>query len=319
MLERVFQGSRGVRSGWRLLIFLAIAGIPFITIQFVLAFVGFRPESAHGLPPTVVLVAESVEFLCPLLAAWVMLHLEKKQFPEYGLPAHGAFGRQFWVGAGIGLVALSVLLVGIRLCEGFYFGGLALGARGIFYFGVMWAIAFLAVGFAEEFLFRGYALATLSDGIGFWPAAIVLSGLFGAVHLHNLGENPIGALSAGLVGLLFCFSLRRTGSLWFAIGLHAAWDYAESFIYSVPNSGTLVQGHLLNSHFRVGAPVWLTGGSVGPEGSVFVFIVLAVLFVLVDRMYPEVRFPVRAAPAQLNVLPEAGGAFSGSEAASEED
>jgi CAAX protease family protein len=306
MLEQVFKGPGGVRSGWRLLVFILIAVIPFITLQVVLAAAGFRPRFAQGLQPSVILVAESIEFLCPLFAAWVMSHLEKKRFPDYGLPARGAFGREFWVGTVIGIVALSALMVGIRLAGGFYFGGVDIGARGILYFGAVWAIAFLVVGFAEEFLFRGYALATLTDGIGFWPAAIVLSGLFGAVHLNNLGENPTGAVSAGLVGLLFCFSLRRTGSLWFAIGLHAAWDYGESFVFSVPNSGAVVHGHLLNSYFRASAPAWLTGGSVGPEGSVLVFVVLAFLFVLVDRMYPEVKFPARSAAGGLSPAPDVG-------------
>ena len=300
MLKSIFRGPDGVRSGWRLLIFLALAGIPFITIQVLLAAAGFRPDLAYELPPTLILAGESLEFLCPLFAAWVMGHLEDKSFRDYGLPAREAFGRNFWVGTGVGFVALSVLLAGIRLGHGFYFGGVGLGAEGVLYFGGMWAITFLVVSFAEEFLFRGYALATLSDGIGFWPAAILLSGIFGAIHLSNLGENPMGALSAGFVGLLFCFSLRRTGSLWFAIGLHAAWDYGESFIYSVPNSGVLAQGHLLNSHFISAAPAWLTGGAVGPEGSVFVFVVLALMFVFIHRMYPEVRFPLPAAAAESN-------------------
>jgi hypothetical protein len=173
----------------------------------------------------------------------------------------------------------------------------------------MWAVAFLVVGLAEEFLFRGYVLATLSEGIGFWPVAVVLSVLFGAVHLSNLGENPTGALSAVMIGLLFCFALRRTGSLWFAIGLHAAWDYGESFIFSVPNSGVLVKGHLLNSHFRFGAPAWLTGGSVGPEGSVFVFIVIAILFVVVGRMFPEAKFPAPGTKAEV-IPPREAGAVS---------
>lgn len=306
MLEQVFKGPDGVRSGWRLLVFILLAAIPFVTLQVLLAAAGFRPNFDQGLFPTAILVAEGVEFLCPLFAAWVMSHLEKKRFPDYGLPIRGAFGREFWVGTAIGLAALSALMVGMRLAGGFFLGGLVLGARGILYFGAMWAIAFLIVGFAEEFLFRGYALATLTDGIGFWPAAIVLSGLFGAVHLTNLGENPTGAVSAGLVGLLFCFSLRRTGSLWFAIGLHAAWDYGESFVFSVPNSGAVVHGHLLNSYFQVNAPVWLTGGPVGPEGSVLVFVVLAILFVFVDRMYPEVKFAARPAAAELNPTLEAG-------------
>lgn len=305
MLDQIFNGPGGLRSGWRLLLFVVLAAIPFVAIQLLLSTAGFRLNLSHGLPPTLILVAEGLEFLCPLLAAWVMLHLEKKSFRDYGLRARGAFGREFWVGAAIGFAALSALVLGIRLCHGFYFGRVALGAKGILYFGAMWAVAFMVVGLAEEFLFRGYALATLVEGIRFWPAAIALSVLFGLVHLSNLGENQTGALSAGFVGLLFCFSLRRTGSLWFAIGLHAAWDYAESFIYSVPNSGVLVQGHLMNSHFQVNAPAWLTGGSVGPEGSVFVFVVLAILFVVVDRMYPEVRFPARPAAGERKPSPEA--------------
>ncbi|HET7214885.1 MAG TPA: type II CAAX endopeptidase family protein [Terriglobia bacterium] len=304
MLDHILNGPGGVRSGWRLLLFVILAAIPFFIIQVSLSAAGFRLNLSHGLPPTLILIAEGIEFLCPLFAAWVMLHLEKKSFRDYGLPARGAFGREFWAGAAIGFAALSALVLGIRLCHGFYFGRLALGAKGILYFGGMWAAAFLVVGFAEEFLFRGYALATLSDSIRFWPAAIALSVLFGLVHLSNLGENQLGALSAGFVGLLFCFSLRRTGSLWFAIGLHAAWDYAESFIYSVPNSGVLVQGHLMNSHFQLNAPTWLTGGSVGPEGSVFVFVVLAIMFVVVDRMYPEVRFPARPAADERKLRPE---------------
>lgn len=319
MLEKVFNGPRGIRSGWRLLIFLVLTGIPFFAINLVLRARGFHPNFAHGIPPSIVLVGDSVLFGSVLVAAWVMSRLEHKSLGLYGLPGRGAFGRQFWAGTVIGLAALSVLMVGIRLGDGYYFGGLALGVRGILYFGIFWALAFLAVGFAEEFLFRGYTLATLSEGIRFWPAAIVLSAAFGAVHLGNMGENPIGAISAALVGLLFCFSLRRSGSLWFAIGLHAGWDYAESFIYSVPNSGTVAEGHLLSSHFKVGAPVWLTGGSVGPEGSLLVFIVLAMLFLIVHWMYPEVRFPARVKDKEVGLHPEAQTLLSGSEASPERD
>ncbi len=319
MLEKIFKGPSGIRSGWRLLLFLVLATIPFITVQVLMVVLGLRHRLAPGLNVYIIIFSESLLFFCPLFAAWIMGFLEHKSLRDYGLPARGAFGRDFRIGAVIGFAALTLLLVSIHLGRGFYFGNLALSAKEILYFGVMWGLAFLIVGFAEEFLFRGYALATLAEGIGFWPAAIVLSLVFGAVHLGNVGENPVGAVSAGLVGLLFCFSFRRSGSLWFAIGLHAAWDYGESFIYSVPDSGTVVPGHLLNSHFRAGAPTWLTGGAVGPEGSVLVFVVLAILFVVVDRMYPEVKFPVRAVKAELNRLPEMGAALSGPESATGRD
>lgn len=304
MLQKVFIGPNGIRPGWRLLLFIGLTAIAFTVFEVLLGSTGFRPNFSHGLQWHDVLIGDGVTFLSPVIAAWVMSHIEHKGFRDYGLPARGAFGVAFWLGALIGYIAISILLLGIRIGHGFYFGNLALGTRGIFYFGVMWGLTFLVVGLAEEFLFRGYALATLTEGIGFWPAAIVLSAAFGALHLSNHGEDIVGALSAGLVGLLFCFSFRRSGSLWFAIGLHAAWDYSESFIYSVPDSGTLAQGHLFHSLFRTDAPRWLTGGRVGPEGSVLVFVVLAVLFVVVNRMYPEVRFPARKDRNETSSPPE---------------
>jgi hypothetical protein len=140
------------------------------------------------------------------------------------------------------------------------------------------------VGIFEEFLFRGYAQSTLASGIGFWPAAILLSGAFGALHLPNPGEGWVGALSVMLFGLFACFTLRRTGSLWFAIGMHAAGDYAETFLYSVPDSGMLAKGHLLNSTLH--GPRWLSGGTVGPEGSSMDFLVFLLAFALFAWLYP---------------------------------
>src|SRR5581483_661698 len=123
-----------------------------------------------------------------------------------------------------------------------------------FWAGALW-------GLFEEFLFRGYTQFTLAEGIGFWPAAVLLSAAFGAIHLRNQGEAWIGALGAAFIGLFFCLTLRRTRSLWFAAGMHASWDWGETFLYSVPDSGFLPPGHLLNSSFH--GPQWLTGGSVG--------------------------------------------------------
>ena len=68
---------------------------------------------------------------------------------------------------------------------------------------------------------------------------------------------------AGSFGLLAAFSLRRIGNIWFAIGMHASFDWGETFLYSVSDSS-------------LHGPFWLTGGSVGPEGSVFAILVLVI-------------------------------------------
>jgi hypothetical protein len=149
------------------------------------------------------------------------------------------------------------------------------------------------VGWFEEFLLRGYTQFTLARGIGFWPAAVALSCVFGAVHLGNGGEDWRGILAAATIGFFFCLTLRRTATLWFAVGFHAAWDWGESFFYSVPDSGTVSPGHLLSSSFHGSA--WLTGGSVGPEGSVMCFVVMAAAWVVFSWMYPG-RAPASSAP-----------------------
>jgi hypothetical protein len=97
-------------------------------------------------------------------------------------------------------------------------------------------------------------------------------------------------IAAGFIGFFFCLTLRRTGNLWFAVGFHAAWDWGETFLYSVPDSGMVSPGHLLSSSLR--GPDWLSGGSVGPEGSVLCFVVVALVCVAFNKYYPPARPPL---------------------------
>ena len=158
-------------------------------------------------------------------------------------------------------------------------------------------------GVVEEAAFRGYMQATLAQEIGFWPAALALSICFGLINLRNPGEAKTGLLLAACFGLLAAFSLRRTGTIWFAIGMHAAWDWGETFFYSVPDSGMVSPGHLLSSSLH--GPAWLSGGSVGPEGSALCFLTLAAVWIAFDRAYPKkTRFASEATWAIPNREPE---------------
>jgi len=97
------------------------------------------------------------------------------------------------------------------------------------------------------------------------------------------------------IGLVFCFALKRTRNLWFCVGLHAAFDYGETFLFSVPDSGVVFPGHLSNAVLKNG-PVWLTGGTVGPEGSVFSFLTMGLLVLVIHIMFPAKR-KIEASPA----------------------
>jgi len=173
----------------------------------------------------------------------------------------------------------------IRALGGFSFGELALRGPALWGYAAFWGLAFICVAISEEFLFRGYAQFTLAMGIGFWPAATVLSAAFGAIHLGNSGEDKVGALSVFVIAMFFCLTLRRTGNLWFAVGLHAAFDWGETFLFSVPDSGLVAPGHLLNSSLHGAA--WITGGAVGPEGSVMAFAVIGIATVIFTFVYPS--------------------------------
>jgi CAAX protease family protein len=290
-LTRIFIGPRGPRAGWRLLVFAAI----FLLVWFILLKTLTHSSYGHriarmartgSLHPLVALVSEIVLVIALLVAVAVMARIEKRNFRDYGLVRRPGSARRFALGLLWGWAAVTVILLIIRSAHGFSFGGLAGGGIRLARYGLLWAIFVLLVGLFEEFSFRGYAQFTLASGMGFWSAAVLLSACFGALHLTNPGETAAGALSAGLFGLFFCLTLRRTGNLWFAIGMHASVDFSEIFLYSVPVSGLPTAGHLLNSSFS--GPNWLTGGTAGPEASAAAFVVIALLFLLFDRLYrPE--------------------------------
>jgi membrane protease YdiL (CAAX protease family) len=123
---------------------------------------------------------------------------------------------------------------------------------------------------------------------GFWQAAWVTSTLFGALHTGNSGENWIGIFAAAFIGFVFCVSIWVTGSAWWAIGCHAAWDWAETYFYGTADSGFVAPGHLLTTSTS-GKPLW-SGGTDGPEGSILVIpivlLILAWLLVVYRRPRP---------------------------------
>ncbi|MGC2417704.1 MAG: type II CAAX endopeptidase family protein [Candidatus Acidiferrales bacterium] len=290
-LRRAFIGRNGIHVGWRIaLFFLLFGAFEFVIVERglrlipALAAIAKQTRTGGVLTPQYELIFESVMLIIAFLAGAIMSRIEKRPFGQYGIPLSGAFGKLFWQGVVWGLAFETLEMGAIALLGGFTFGTFALAGAALAKFALLWAIGFVLVGLFEEFFFRGYAQFTLASRMGFWPAALFLSGLFGATHLFNPGEGWVGALSVFLFGLFGCFTLRRTGNLWFIIGLHAATDYAETFIFSVPDSGLKATGHLLNS--SLSGPRWLAGGTIGPEGSLIAFIFFAISFLAFNWAYP---------------------------------
>ena len=274
----IFVGGDGLRSGWCVALYLS----SFILITVVEL---WCVKSLHSGALWSEMLQEFGLLSAALLASLIMSRIELRSWDAYGLPVRGLFSTPFWIGAIWGFLALTALLGGLYGLRVFDLGHLALRGMRIVEFAAFWGLMCLLVGLFEEFLFRGYAQFTLARGIGFWPAAAVFSFLWGGLHLiTNPGESWAGALAGFVMGIFLCLTLQRTGSLWFAVGFHASWDWGESFLYSVPDSGQIAPGHLLSSSFH--GPRWLTGGSVGPEGSLLCFVVIIVALIMFNRIYP---------------------------------
>jgi uncharacterized protein len=301
MVHRIFIGPDGIRAGWSLLIFVGLLA----ALMYGIHLVAVRIHPPTGKPQaeigaTFAVLNELFPFLAILFITWLMSKIERRPNGVYGLGG-GRKAPLFFIGAVWGFLCLS-LLVGILWKSGLLVidKRLLFGAD-VLRYGALWLFGFLLVGLLEEYLTRGYLQYTLTRGLagvyqaifktqhsevlGFWTAALCFSLMFGLGHSGNPGESPIGLLSAGSAGLVFCFSLWRTGSLWWAVGFHMAWDWAQSFLYGVADSGLMVQHHLLATH-PVGKPI-LSGGTTGPEGSIFVIAVLLLIAVIIATTLPK--------------------------------
>lgn len=277
-LGRIFVGQDGIRAGWGILI--------FIVVLFAMAFaVGLRPqhyfEQRHvrtaPMSPSHGLLYEALQLLCVVVATGVLALIELKSPFAYGYQGK-ARATRFVSGLISGFVAISVLVLALWALGYLAFDGQTLHGPAIVKYAAGWGLMFLLVGIFEESTLRGYLQYTMTRGVGFWWGALLFSFLFGFAHTSNPGESSVGLFSAGAIGLVFCLSIWYTGSLYWAVGFHAAWDWGESYFYGTADSGLAAQGHLYSVH-PLGNILW-SGGKTGPEGSILIVPLLVVMAIL---------------------------------------
>ena len=279
----VFIGAGGLRVGWGCPLFVLLAlGLMFIFQNVAAGWLQGLDSTPNGSrTPGHLALDRALQWLAAIIATWCMSRIDKRRLPAYGFGMKG-FAGLYLRGALIGFACLSLLLLILLLGGAWGIDGMHLHGSAAWSYAFAWGGAFALAAFSEETQMRGYLLAVLSRGITFWPAAIALSLLFGALHLGNGGENRIGILTAVVAGIVFSYTIRRTGSLAFAFGMHAAWDWGESFFYGTPDSGQHVYGYLFASHFSSNA--FISGGSAGPEGSVLAVPIFVLMGVLAHRV-----------------------------------
>jgi hypothetical protein len=232
-------------------------------------------------------LAEALVLIAVLLGTLIMARIEQRSFLDYGLLDRRAI-QDLLKGALVGYLGLTLMLLGFQATHHSHFGPEYPHGTALLRAALINVLVFALTALYEEMSFRGYPLYTLVEGIGFWPAAVAMSLFFAWEHTLNPGESRVGIAAVFLFGLVLAFSVWRSGSLLWAIGFHFMWDYSETFIYGVPDSGLVSPAHLLSTRFT--GPAWITGGSVGPEGSYFIFLVLAAVVLTIHLIYPSRQF-----------------------------
>src|ERR1019366_3201038 len=205
VVGKIFIGKAGLRAGWSLLIFIALLAAVLIAANFVAHKIHpNNPNAAKNMSEISLKAAfinESLLLFIVLFVTWIMSKIERRPNSVYGFGGSRKVAH-FFAGLAWGVVCLSLLVLSLWKTGLLVIDGRLLFGSDILRYGAAWLLGFLLVGLFEEYFSRG----------------------------KNPGESPIGMLSAGLVGMVFCFSLWRTGSLWWAIGFHTAWDWSQSFL-----------------------------------------------------------------------------------------
>jgi len=301
-LKQVFINSAGrLRSGWRLLIFvllLAILSLFFGAVTkkvFELA-VQFVPRSgvARYLEN---FVFRLIFLIVALLAGFICTRfLEGLPWRALGLWFHEKWARDFLLGSLIGIVSLA-LATAIATAG----GGLSFTISGraalvqVVQTLVFSALLFIVAALAEEALFRGYPLQTLTRANLAWLAVFLTSVPFAAIHLRNPNVAAgFTFFNTALAGVWLAVAYLRTRSLWFPLGVHWAWNWALGSLFGLPVSGISdLAPHPLLRGTDLG-PAWLTGGGYGIEGGLACTITLIVstFFILRTRLVgatPEMK------------------------------
>jgi len=290
-LHAIFINSVGrLRSGWRVLLYAFI----FISLYFLMGTAAWIATGVLGsVVPTVPhsayiadIIGRFMMLAAALLAGWFCnRYLEGLPWRGLGLTLHTGWLRDLLIGSIVGIVSL-LIAVGIAVVG----GGLkfSLNADGVFVIArslVGTAVLFVVAALAEEAIFRGYALQTLTRAHLVWVGILLTSVPFGIGHLWNPNVVPVVTFAnTAIAGAWLAVAYLRTRSLWFPLGVHWAWNWALGSLCGLPVSGLTLGIPLLRAN-DVG-PSWLTGGRYGIEGGVAasVALIVSILFLWKTRL-----------------------------------
>ena len=267
-------GETRLRAGWRLLLH-GIISLFFMLIFGAVVIIGllFAGENLESVSEG---AAVGLAFLISLpsltLSTFLARRLlDRKSFISLGFERSKNALPDLIVGILIpgfimGLIFLAEWGFGWLKIQSFAWdlvpaGDVVLGMLGGF-------LIYIAVGYQEELLSRGYQLQNLVEGTNLRTGILISSLIFAALHLGNPFTSFWSTTGLIFAGFFLTYGWVRTKQLWLPIGLHIGWNFFEGNVFGFPVSGT--DSFRLIQH-TVSGPAWITGGDFGPEAG---FIVL---------------------------------------------
>ncbi len=249
-------------------VFSVALAIPLAVFQFV---------SGRSFADAVLALSTLVSLPAVTLATWIARKgLDRRSFRSLGLDAGPGWRRDLLAGFAIpiplfGLIYLFELGAGWLDFQswGWTERGILATAVGL----LTMLLAFVAVGFYEELLFRGYYLQNLEAGTNLVVAVLASSAAFGLAHLGNLNASLTSTVGIFAAGLFLAYAWLRTRALWLPIGIHIGWNFLQGPVF-----GFEVSGNPTPSLIRhvVNGPELITGGAFGPEGGLVVLPAMAI-------------------------------------------
>jgi membrane protease YdiL (CAAX protease family) len=205
-------------------------------------------------------VAVNWVLLAALLASAMVVErfTVRKSLTEIGFGSNNVL-RDFLFGAALGAALFSLVVLELAIAGHYRVVAVHFTPRL-----AIAALLLLPAAAIEELLFRGVLFRLIEEWSGTWVALAVSAAVFGLVHSANSGATWVSTLAIALeAGVLLAAAFIVARNLWFPIGLHFAWNFAEGPIFGTQVSGHAFGASALTAHLS--GPTLLTGGAFGPE------------------------------------------------------
>ena len=184
----------------------------------------FNQYILMSLPLIVRMIMMIITYWAIVIVPVIIMFIDKKPLSEYGFCRENIF-RQILIGVLLGLAMSAVFTLMPHLIGfGEYFDS---GKRYSYLWQYIYEFAYciIAVGFAEELVFRGFLYKKFKAVFGTEISAVIGSSvLFGLFHI--LGGNIGQIFMTGFLGVLFClFRMKIKGcSTLSLIIMHGVYD-----------------------------------------------------------------------------------------------